>query len=107
MEHGAVRGGTARDAKAFDDALEAFALAGTRDVDELTFGEGRNGYDIAHLESRSRREADFTQDARRDFEASLVSVTKFTRSGILGFLGGETNLDGVIAISFEGLDLDD
>ena len=107
MEHRAVRSGTSRDAKALDDALEAFALTGTRDIDELTFGEGRDGYYIAHLESRSRREANFTQDARRDFEASLVSVPKFTSRGVLWFLCGETNLDGMIAISFEGLDLDD
>jgi hypothetical protein len=26
--------------------------------------------------------------------------------GVLGFLGGETNLDGVVAIVFESLDLD-
>jgi hypothetical protein len=107
MEHRAVRSGTSRDAKAFDDTLETFALTGTRDIDELTFSEGRNRYDIANLKSRSHREADFTQDARRDLEASLLGVTKFTGCGVLGFLGGETNLDGVIAISFEGLDLDD
>jgi hypothetical protein len=107
MEHGAVRGGTARDAKAFDDALEAFALACARDIHELTFSEGGNRHDIANLESRSRSEAHFTQDAWRDFEASFLGVAKFTGGGVLGFLGSETYLYGVIAISFEGLDLDD
>jgi len=107
MEHRAVRGGTARDTKAFDDALEAFALAGAADIDELAFSEGGNRNDISDLERRSSREADFAKDARGDFEAGLLRVTEFTGGGVLGFLGGETNLDGIVAVGFEGLDLDD
>jgi hypothetical protein len=43
-------GGTAGDAEAAHHALETLALRDANDIDELVFGESRDGDDVANLE---------------------------------------------------------
>jgi len=106
MEHRTVGGGTASHTETFHDALEAFALGDATDVNELTFGEGRYGDNVANFERGGSRRANFAEQPRRDIKSSLFGVTLFTSGGVFGFLGRETDLNCVITVFFNGFNLD-
>jgi len=53
------------------------------------------------------RETDLAEHAGRVGEPGLGGVGGLGLGGVLGLLFGEANLDGVVAVRFRGLDLDD
>jgi hypothetical protein len=82
-----VGGGTAGDAEALHDALEALALGDADDVDELAFGEGATVTTSPTLSGGRGGEADLAEHAGRSVEAGLLRVAELGLGGVLGLLG--------------------
>ena len=107
VEHGTVAGRTATNTETLHNALKAFALSDASDVDKLAFSESGDGDHITDFISRRRVEANFAQNPRGIFKTRFGSVSLFGLGGVLGFLLGEADLDGVVAVGLQRLDLDD
>ncbi len=66
-----------------------------------------DGDDVADLEGGDVGEADLGEDAGGVVEAGLLGVVELGLARVLGLLGREADLDGVVAVGLDGLHLHD